>query len=83
MRTRLCLAVAAALVLAPALPASAHDGHESCAGGAPGVAATLPGIPSPGPAFGGFASGLATTGQAATAVSTIHSVYCEPLAPGE
>ena len=88
MRVRLCLAVVAGLVLVPALPASAESPqpprHESCAGGVPGVAAGLPGvIPGPGPAFGPFASGLATTGQVPGTVALIHAVYCEPLVPGE
>ena len=83
MRVRSCLAVVAGLVLVPALPASAHPGHESCAGGAPGVAATLPGVPSPGPEFGPFASSLGRSGQAAETVALIHEVYCEDLAPGE
>jgi hypothetical protein len=48
------------------------------------VAAGLPGvIPGPGPDFGPFASGLATTGQVPGTVALIHAVYCEPLVPGE
>jgi hypothetical protein len=83
MRIRSCLIVAAGLVVVPAVPAAAHPGHESCAGGVPGVAATVPGVPGPGPAFGPFASGLAQSGQADETVTLIHEVYCEDHAPGE
>lgn len=83
MRIRTCLVVVAGLVLVPALPAGAHEGHESCAGGAVGVSETLPGVPRPGPEFGGFVRPLATTGQASETVTTIHAVYCEDHAPGE
>jgi hypothetical protein len=81
MRIRLCLAAVVGLVLIPALPASAASPqpprHSSCAGGVPGVAAGLPGvIPGPGPDFGPFASGLATTGQVPGTVALIHDVYC-------
>jgi len=86
MRVRLCLAVVACLVFVPALPASAAapqpPRHESCAGGVPGVSEAF-GIPGPGPDFGPFASGLATTGQAAGTVAAVHAAYCEPLVPGE
>lgn len=82
MRTRICLAIAAGLIVVPALPASAHEGHESCKGGAV-QSVPFVGGPAPGPAFGPFVKAIATSGAAAETVVAIHAAFCEPHAPGE
>jgi hypothetical protein len=82
MRIRICLAVVAGLVLVPALPAGAHEGHESCAGGAV-QSVPFVGGPAPGPAFGPFVREIAQSGQANETVLLIHEVFCEDHAPGE
>ena len=76
---------AAALAVFAAAPASAHQEHESCAGGAPGVAEEEPGLlpVPPGPQFGPFVRGLANQRLADDAVVAIHTAFCEPHAPGE
>jgi hypothetical protein len=82
MRTRIVLAVVAGLVLLPAVPASAHPGHESCAGGAP-AAAPVFGFPQPGPGFGTFIAEIGKSGQAKDVITAFHAAFCEPHAPGE
>jgi hypothetical protein len=82
MRIRICLVVAAGLVVVPALPASAHQGHEGCPGGAV-ESVPFVGGPAPGTTFGPFVREIARSGQAAETVLLIHEVFCEPHAPGE
>jgi hypothetical protein len=82
MRIYDCLLVSAALVVLPAVPDAAHEGHESCAGGAVGLVPASGG-PSPEPTFGLFASNLAKQGLADETVAVIHESYCEKHAPRE
>jgi hypothetical protein len=80
MRQKLVtLVVGLALAGVFALPAASHEGHRSCAGGAPGAVEAL-GLPiAPGPGFGtGFVEPIATSGAAAETVAVLHAAYCEP-----
>jgi len=72
----LALIAGAVIALGVAGAAEAHPGHASCAGGAPAALALLaPDEGWPGPGFGtDFVSPLATSGQAATTVASIHSI---------
>jgi hypothetical protein len=79
---RVCLSVAAALVILPAVPASAHPDHESCAGGAP-AAAPVFGFPQPGPGFGPFIAEIGKSGQASEVITAFHMAFCQPHEPGE
>ena len=82
MRIRICLAITAGLVVVPALPASAHEGHEACPGGAV-LSVPFVGGPAPGTTFGPFVRTIAQSGQAAETVVVIHEAFCEDHAPGE
>ena len=82
-RTFIAAAAVAAAGADAASPAAAHPEHESCAGGAPGVAASIGIIPGPGPDFGPFVRTLANAGAANETVALIHEGYCEEHAPGE
>lgn len=80
MRKKLAsLVIGAAIASVVALPAAAHPGHGSCAGGAPGAVEEL-GLPvAPGPGFGtDFVSPIATSGAASATVEAVHTVFCEP-----
>lgn len=83
MRSTLsALALATATMISG--PTLAHQGHESCAGGAPGAVEEL-GLPiGPGPGFGtGFVEPLARSGTAAAAIAAFHEAFCEPHDSGE
>ena len=72
-------ALALAGMAVAASPAPAHPGHASCAGGAPGVVEEFNLPIGPGPGFGtGFVKPLATNGQAASTIATLHAAYCAP-----
>jgi hypothetical protein len=82
MRRRVLAGLGAVLLaLASVTAAGAHQGHGSCAGGAPGAIETVGGIPTGpgrGPSGPEFVAPAARSGQAATVVETLHAVYCEP-----
>ena len=77
--------LAGLLALASVATASAHEGHTSCGGGAPGVIATVPGIPTgpgAGPSGPGFVAPLAQSGAAAGTIAALHAFYChQPPGP--
>jgi hypothetical protein len=82
VRKRIAVGVAVGtLLLASVSVAGAHEGHGSCAGGAPGVIETIGGVPTGpgrGPSGPEFVAPTARTGQAAETIAALHGVYCEP-----
>ena len=79
--------VATLVALASVTPAAATGGGGtgSCAGGAPGSIATIPGIPTgpgQGPSGPGFVKPIATSGDAAQTIETLQVVYCNQQPPG-
>jgi hypothetical protein len=82
MRKRIVVGLAVGLLaLASASSVAAHEGHGSCAGGAPGVIETIPGVPQGpgrGPSGPEFVAPTARAGQASATIAALHAVYCEP-----
>ena len=79
------VATLAALALATPAAASHGGGTGSCAGGAPGAIATIPGIstgPGQGPSGPGFVKPIATSGNAGQTIETLHGIYCNQQPPG-
>jgi hypothetical protein len=71
--------IGAVIAIGAITPAAAHQGHTSCAGGAPGVVAAMPDLAPipPGPGFGSdFVSPIAKAGLANETVAAIHALYC-------
>jgi hypothetical protein len=91
MRRALTTLVLAGGLAAAGVPvAAAHEGHESCGGGAPGFLQEFPGLvaqgPGEGPAgseqsaegAGVTVSDIGKSGQAGPSLEAFHALFCEP-----